>query len=556
MGSTVSHASVTEARRLRRVLDAASDAYICVDPSGTVLDCNRAAEQFFGYSREGLIGAASVELVAPPELRAEYHELRQRLVAVGGTTEPGQVTIVRSDGTKVQVEYSAWVTDDDGELSLHALHRDVTDRTRLQQELAAQVRRFHDAQALAGVGSWEWELATGQVVGTPQLYRIFGLDESTSMRLDTFIDLLHPDDREWVHVEIDAAALANEPLDYEARFVRPDGETIWVAAHGDATMNAEGVPVRLSGTVHDISERKLTELELERLTVTDVLTGLGNRALLDQRLEDTLDATRRSGAPVSLLLLDLDRFKPVNDTHGHEAGDAVLVELARRFAQCTRAGDTLARPGGDEFALVLPDADRGEATGIAQRLVDEASRPVEVDETTTVVVGASVGIAVSTNPLQGVGELRRDADRAMYTAKHGGRSRHVVFTPHLESTGRPPQMVRPREARAWAAYMVELRNEISRRKDEGALPETSRAPTSVLRTLETLLAAIDQLPQRREAAELALPERVELEEFVFHQSMVHDWADAQAQRGVLTVRRSSRAVAFWRQLQDATGQTP
>lgn len=539
-------------RRLRSVLDAASDGYLCADASALVVDCNRAAETLFGHSREELIGAVLPELTAPAELHETYHAIYQQLLAGGGSQEPLELTIVRPDGIELLLSVSTWTTEFEGNPLVHALYRDVTERTRLQAELAEHARRLTEAQALARLGSWEWEVATGAIVWSPELHRIFGIEEGTSVNYATFAERLHPEDREWVEAQIDAAALNGSPLNYEARIVRTDGQVRWIAAHGDTTTDGQGVPVRVRGTAHDITDRKLAELELERLAVTDTLTGLANRTLLDTRLEAALDWYRHTGEPVSLLLLDLDGFKPVNDTHGHPAGDALLIELSRRLSECIRPGDTLARVGGDEFALLLPGADRSDATRIAQRMVDVASAPVAIDDATTVSVGASVGIAVCGTLSTGMSELRRQADHAMYTAKRSGRGRHVVYTPELAPTGTESVTVRPRDARAWADYVLELHEEIARRKDQGALPEASRVPASVARTLEFLLATIKHLPHQREDATLPLPDRTHLEEFVFHQSMVHDWADTLLLRGVLATRRPPRATAFWTQLQDET----
>lgn len=514
MMSTV--AATSQDKTLQRALDAAGDAYLSTDGSGRVFAANHAAERLFGYRREEMLGADVSELLAPGQLQAHDRALHEQIVAAGATTAPLEATVVRSDGVEVQVEFSAREAGFGSELSVHALYRDVSERARVQEELTEQVRQLTEAQALAGMGSWEWDLATNTVMGSAQLFHIFGLNDDTPAIVDTFIALRHPEDRPRAQAEIDAAALADRPLDDEARFVRPDGKVAWIAAHDDATMDADGVPVRLLGTVHDITERKLAELELVRLTITDALTGLCNRTLLDQRLEEALSVSEASGATLPLLLLDLDQFKAVNDTHGHAVGHAVLVELARRFDHGVRDGDTLARLGGDEFALVLPDTDQRDATRIAERLVDAASTPIEVDEATMVTVGASVGIAVTRRARQGIGEFRRQADRAMYAAKHGGRNRHVMFTADLEMVGASSLTVRPDEACAWADDVAELRDEIAQRKNEGSLPEC-----------------------------------VELEEFISHQSMVHHWADAQVEHGVLTARRPPEASAFWQHLQTA-----
>lgn len=540
-----------ELRRLRAVLDAADDAYICADTSGAGVDCNRAAERLFGIPRQELIGASLSELPVPAGLRDAYRRLCQQRFAVGRQHVQIDLTMMRPDGTEARIETSLWVTEGEGEPLLHAFCRDVTEQVRLQTELAEKVRRLAEAQSLATIGSWERDLVTGEAVWSTQLYQLFGIDESTPASTSLFIEHLHPEDQPRAQGHIDEAVRTGNSYVFEARFLRDDGEMRWICSHGATTQDAHGVPVRLSGTIQDITDRKLTELEFERLSVTDALTGLKNRASFDQHLESALGAIDRSGGLVSLLLLDLDGFKPVNDVHGHLVGDAVLRETSSRLADCIRPGDAIARIGGDEFGFVLPGADAGDATRIAQRLVETASTPVVIDDIATVRLGASVGIAIGT-PSVGIGELRRQADTAMYTAKRSGRGRHVVFTQELASAGTESLTVRPTEARAWADYIVALRAEIARRKDEGLLPKTTRAPASAFRTLQFLVTAIEHLPDEQGQAELPLPDREMLEEFVFHGSLVQDWADNLVRDGVLTTRRSPEASAFWAQLQDET----
>jgi len=477
----------SERRRLREVLDATREAYFCVDASGRVVHYNRAAEQLLGIDRSAL----------------------QQVDLIGVF---------------------------------------VTERVRMQEEFAEQARRLDHAQSLAGLGSWEQELATGAVRWSPQLYRILAMDEDAPVTAATLLDRVHPEDLAETAAAMAGALEDGDSLHLDTRMVRADGQCRWVALHADVVTGADGTAVRVSGIVHDITDRKLAELELERLTVTDALTGLANRKLLDERLETALLESEVVGPSVALLLLDLDRFKPVNDIHGHAAGDAVLVEIADRLARCVRPGDTLARQGGDEFCVVLPGADRADAMQVAQRLVDAASAPVRIPDGTEVIIGASVGVAVSTPPSKGIGELRREADRALYTAKRSGRGRFAVFTADLELAGTDHLRVHAAHARAWADYMGTLRDEIARRKDEGRLATSTKAPTSVLRTLETLISAIAHLPPHEDDAKLPLPERLQLEEFVFHQSMVHTWADTLADDGVLTTRRPPAADAFWFQL--------
>ena len=200
------------------------------------------------------------------------------------------------------------------------------------------------------------------------------------------------------------------------------------------------IAVVAHGLVASIREQRR---QLGHQALHDPLTELANRSLFEDRLDLALRNSGRTGNPVALLMVDLDGFKPVNDTHGHHAGDTLLVEIAKRMDACSRPGDTLARLGGDEFALVLPSTVQGAAVQVAKRLIDQVSLPVRIDES-HVCVGASVGIAVSSGTAPGAHQLLRQADMAMYAAKRHGRGRAVVFTPRLDTGKRGLRRKGPR----------------------------------------------------------------------------------------------------------------
>jgi diguanylate cyclase (GGDEF)-like protein/PAS domain S-box-containing protein len=185
---------------------------------------------------------------------------------------------------------------------------------------------------------------------------------------------------------------------------------------------------RIRGVVlnaRDITERVQLEEELTRQAFHDGLTGLANRALFRDRLDQALARAERSGAPLAVLLIDLDGFKQVNDTLGHDAGDWLLQQVAERFAEASRPGDTLARLGGDEFALLLEDAAERVAIAVARRLLDRLSDPMSVAGH-EMTLGASIGIVAHNGP--GLSEdLIRHADVAMYAAKESGRGRFELF---------------------------------------------------------------------------------------------------------------------------------
>ncbi len=184
-----------------------------------------------------------------------------------------------------------------------------------------------------------------------------------------------------------------------------------------ALRDSQGVVVRYAAILKDISARKYAEAHLRRLATHDWLTGLPNRALAQDRLAQALARARRSQTGVAVLYLDLDLFKRINDTWGHEAGDAVLREVARRLKACVRRSDTVARMGGDEFLLILAEAgERGVAEALSAKVVRSLARPVAVGDSHC-QVGVSIGISLYPQDGRGANELIRAADMAMYTDK-------------------------------------------------------------------------------------------------------------------------------------------
>ncbi len=202
-------------------------------------------------------------------------------------------------------------------------------------------------------------------------------------------------------------------------------ETVWT--HLPAEPGVEGVLL----TCRDVSERKAFEEQLSHQAFHDALTHLPNRALFMERLGHALARSRRQGSLVAVLFLDLDNFKIVNDSLGHEAGDSLLLTVAERLAACVRPGDTVARLGGDEFTILLEDLDdEAQAGGLAERIAAALSEPLRVSGR-EVFTTASLGIACESGATLGAGrtpdDLVRDADTAMYRAKTEGKSRSVVF---------------------------------------------------------------------------------------------------------------------------------
>jgi diguanylate cyclase (GGDEF)-like protein len=320
----------------------------------------------------------------------------------------------------------------------------------------------------------------------------------------------------------------------------------WVVVHVVLFL-ASCITSVMHWSIHErarVEERILLD-RLAALAQHDSLTGLANRSLLQERLEAAV------GAEMSTLVIavDIDGFKPVNDSHGHATGDALLVEIARRLETCIRDGDTAARTGGDEFTLVLPGSAPARGPKIAQRILDAFAVPFVVGGS-RLNVSASIGIAVG--PLRTDARvLLEQADAAMYSAKLSGRATFASYGEAPVSAADRTMIVDAGHARYWAAFTRELRHQISNAKDSGTLPPQTRGPESARRTLESLLAAIDMLPQQPDLVPLPLPDGTALAEFVFHHDLVQEWAKMLNASHVLDVDWSDGAAEFWNHLKQA-----
>lgn len=279
------------------------------------------------------------------------------------------------------------------------------------------------AQELAGMGSWSWDADTREITWSDHLYTLAQVDPATFVpSMTSFQELVHPDDRDRVNDLIAASVRTGELLDYECRIVRADGDVRTVHALGHWMTDDDGLLVRIRGTVHDVTDRRRMEESITQMAFHDALTGLCNRRLYLDRLESALSRASVDGTACAVLFLDLDGFKAVNDAHGHAMGDALLQEVAIRLRAAVRQSDTVARFGGDEFAVLCEAAGHRVAHLTAQRIDRELERPIVVDRI-HLAVAVSIGIAVAESDHDvSPDDLLRRADAAMYEVKSSGRT--------------------------------------------------------------------------------------------------------------------------------------
>jgi len=291
---------------------------------------------------------------------------------------------------------------------------------RRRTALEAQFRRLVEQLPLV-VYVDDLTDASSNIYTSPQVEDLLGYTvEEWVSDPDLFVKVLHPDDRERVLGDVRRTNTELVPFQCEYRLVTRDGGTVWI--HDEATIHVEdGVPVHSQGYMLDITRRRLAEEELRLLAASDPLTLLANRTRLLERLRATGDGTARS-----LLFLDLDDFKTINDSLGHRAGDGVLVELALRIERVVAPDDLVARVGGDEFAVLTDVHDETTLGTLAGRLLAAVGAPVLLDGS-ELRLGASVGIATG----DAAETLLRDADLAMYEAKRRGGNGFAFFVPDL-----------------------------------------------------------------------------------------------------------------------------
>jgi len=309
-----------------------------------------------------------------------------------------------------------------------ALTEQITGRTEAESKLRLSEERYALAARGANDGLWDWSLTSGEVYWSPRWKALLGYSEhELSPRPGEWIDRVHPDDLADVQAQLEGTRADGRPFQIEHRLLHRDGAYRWMLARGLGTTDGDGC-VRVVGSHSDVTTRKQAELDLVHDSLHDSLTGLPNRVLFLERLERVLQRALRDGQPTyATMYVDLDRFKGVNDSLGHLAGDELLKRFAQVLERTVRPGDTAARLGGDEFAVLLEDVSgEAEAAEIAGQILAELREPFVLDGL-DIQASASVGIAMGNIGEESTSEILRQADAALYQAKRDGRGRYQVF---------------------------------------------------------------------------------------------------------------------------------
>ncbi|MGZ4595274.1 MAG: putative bifunctional diguanylate cyclase/phosphodiesterase [Actinomycetes bacterium] len=384
--------------------------------------------------------AESHRALVHPEDYAALEETGKRLAATG-TPQQMVVRVRHTDGTyRFLLNQCDMTTGPAGDIvMMWGTTQDITQREESAQALTASEQHFRIAFENAPIGMSMISLgrdATAMYLRANDAFcRMLGYPPEEMTRF-SIQDLTHPGD-----IEQDLARLQRllrretTSLEFEKRFRHRDGRTVFAWLTTSVALDPHAEPLYLITHAIDVTERRKEQAQLERLALTDTLTGLANRTLLGDRLDQALARLQRDRGCAALLLLDVDRFKLVNDSLGHQVGDALLVEVASRIEAVTRADATVARLGGDEF-VVLTEGLRSpeDVHVVASRLLETLRRPYTLSPSTEALVATvSIGISVATAADRAPHDLYREADLALYRAKDAGRDQYALFDDELRA---------------------------------------------------------------------------------------------------------------------------
>jgi diguanylate cyclase (GGDEF)-like protein/PAS domain S-box-containing protein len=431
--------------RYQRLVENSLSAILVGETNGDVLFANPAACTLFGMTEEQVCKRGRQGLVSPRDPRLP--ELLATRAATGSVQ--GQLTFLKGDGTEFEVEVSSNIyTELDGTSRTSLMFTDITERVRLlkvereQHEQLKQVEEHHHELLR--------HLNTGIVVHAPDTHILFSNVRASEL-LGLSIEQMQGKkaiDPAWCFVYEDGVAIsvAEYPVNQVIKTLQPVNDMIlgvrrpdrvdlvWLLVHAFPDMDEQGNLEQIVVNFHDITQRKNAESQTWTEANFDHLTRLPNRRLFHDRLEQKLRQSQRDKTSTALMFLDLDHFKDVNDTQGHDTGDQLLIEASQRIKECIRDSDTLARLGGDEFTVVFSELHEGRDIGhVAAKIISALSKPFELSGQ-EIVLSASIGIAVYPKDGLNNSDLLKHADQALYVAKNEGRSCFRFFTKSMQES--------------------------------------------------------------------------------------------------------------------------
>lgn len=416
---------------------------------GTVTFWNEATERLYGYSRAEALGANLLNLIIPPEMQGAARDAMQRLAESGEPVHTAELSLATKGGGRISVlSNQALLTPFGKPPELFCMDIDLSETRKAQAQMALLTARLQVSEdrltrILDATQMHIWAFnGTSYTYFNKQWFEFTGMDPNVPWTLDSWATLVHPDDLTQSLEIWQAHWHSKTEHDNQFRLRRHDGVYRDFYCHVVPVHDSHGLFQYFQGFNLDVTERKQMEEQVRQLAFYDTLTHLPNRRLLEDRLAHAMAVNKRNDIFGALMFLDLDNFKPLNDTHGHAVGDMLLAEVAGRLSQCLRQMDTVARFGGDEFVVMLSELTRDkeasteQACLVAEKIrlslmepyrltIKQSGQPdLEVEHHCS----TSVGVVLFRGQESSQSDVIKWADRAMYRAKDEGRNR-VHFYP-------------------------------------------------------------------------------------------------------------------------------
>lgn len=419
-------ALVKSEENYRELFENANDLIYTHDLQGNFTSLNRAGELITGYSREEAVKMNISQVVAPEFL--ETARLMSGRKIAGEKPTAYELEIISKYGERVSLELSTrLIYQGDQPIGVQGIGRDITERKQTEKALIQSEQSYRFLSE--GIMHQVW---TATPDGIPdyvsrQTLEYFGKPAEEVLG-DKWISAVHPDDFPSTREKWIRSLATGENYEAEFRLLRADGVYRWHLARASAGVDQSGKIFKWFGTNTDIDDQKAAEAKLNFFAMHDPLTQLPNRAQFMLCLEQAINRyAKNPKAQFAVLYLDLDRFKIINDSLGHNTGDKLLVAIAERLTACVRPGDVIARLGGDEFTILLMRSGNEENVClIAERLQSEISTPFYFDNY-EVYTTASIGVIMADAVKRKPEDYLRDADAAMYQAKANGKARYEIF---------------------------------------------------------------------------------------------------------------------------------
>jgi len=437
--------------RIRIILNTAPDAVISIDSNGITTSWNTEAETLFGYKCDEVIGKSIVDLIVPVAQRQAFEAGLKRFRKTGKSRLIGrrlELTALRRDQAEFSVELSVTAVRRGGDFFLNAFIRDITQRKMAEDSLRSSEMRHRLLVENSPMCIQEINLQ-GKIISMNRAgLEMLGLNSESEAIGLYYLDAVHPEDLPRIRSLMENA-FCGESSQFEFKSSARQYQVF--KSCFVPIKSSRGAVEKLMGITEDVTRRKIDEQKLKdseshfrQLADFDELTGLPNRRLLIDRMRQAMIASKRSGHYGALMFLDLDNFKPLNDTYGHSAGDLLLVEAACRINSCVREIDTVSRFGGDEFIVMLIELDKNKqvaknvAGAIAEKIRNKVAEPYRLsykpkDKPEILIehsCTSSIGVVMFLNHENSTEEILRWADIAMYDAKAAGRNKVCFYSRH------------------------------------------------------------------------------------------------------------------------------